>query len=369
MDLSLTSDDPATVDLKPLRTASYASGRVWFVMEDLPMQVLIRSVGVATLAALLTACGGGGPSSSNVPNLGFAANVPLDDTQRALQMIDPMAATPAGRLYVSNFSGRNVLVFATAHGNALLSVITGGGMTNPVNPALDATGKLYVPNGGPSNMGQHTVSVFDTANDNAPLAPVVVGKSGPPQVPIAVAVGAGKLYVASTGADGFGSHRLMVYSTAPRHERLQAVDGADLDGPFALAVGTSGKLYVANKTNNTVSIFDTLDGNEPLAQISDSSLNGPDGITISAGGLLYVANGADNSVSVFDTTNAYARVAIITGGGLTGPNGIAIDSGGKLFVANTGANSISVFDTLHGNAAQTPITGSGLNSPDGLAVH
>jgi YVTN family beta-propeller protein len=335
-----------------------------------------RPVGATLLAALLTACSSSGESSvsalptlaSPVSGLSSAATAAADDMQRALQMSDPDAGTHAGKLYVANFSGRNILVFDIAHGNAPLSPITGGGMTNPNNAALDSAGNLYVPNGGPSNIGSHTVSVFNTLQNNAPLVPITVGKAGPPQVPVAVAVAAGKMYLANTGADGFGTHRLMVYSTAAGHARLPDVTGPDIHGPFGLIVDSSGRLYVANKIAGSVDVFDTLDGNAPLHEITGSGLNQPDGLTISTDGLLYVANAGSNSVKVFDTKNGYALVSTITGGGLTAPSGIAIDAGGALFVANTSTNTISIFDTKNGNAPLPAITGNGLNFPDGLAV-
>jgi DNA-binding beta-propeller fold protein YncE len=58
-----------------------------------------------------------------------------------------------------------VLVFDTAHGNAVLPPITSDSFGTPFGLALDASGNLYV-------AGNNRVSVFDTRHANAQLPPI-----------------------------------------------------------------------------------------------------------------------------------------------------------------------------------------------------
>jgi YVTN family beta-propeller protein len=65
-------------------------------------------------------------------------------------------------------------VFDTAHGNAELPAITGGGLSEPDGVAVDPGCKLYI-----ANLGTNSVSVFDTAHGNAVLPAITGGLNGP----------------------------------------------------------------------------------------------------------------------------------------------------------------------------------------------
>jgi DNA-binding beta-propeller fold protein YncE len=128
---------------------------------------------------------------------------------------------------------------------------------------------------------------------------------------------------------------------------------------------SGGKLYVANQSNSTVSVFDGK-SHALLSVISDPSFHDTQEVGWSAG-RLYVANFDRNTVSVLDTTNNYALLQTIAGNGLNGPAGITVD-GGKLYVANALGNTISVFDVRNGYAPLPAIADANLNQPLGLAV-
>jgi YVTN family beta-propeller protein len=121
------------------------------------------------------------------------------------------------------------------------------------------------------------------------------------------------------------------------------------DGPVAQAVVPStGTLYVANLSDDTVSVIseasgDTVDtvstGSEPDAVLYDA-----------ADSDVYVANYADNTLTEFSTTDCSASVTSGCGttntypsGNLDGPTWLALD-GTSLYVANS-TNSVEVFDT------------------------
>jgi YVTN family beta-propeller protein len=260
-------------------------------------------------------------------------------------------------LYVTNqppsdWDGLTVSVFDTAHENAPLPTITGLG-DYAWGVAVDATGKLYV-----ANYYSNSVSVFDTAHGNAVL-PVITG--GGLDGPDGVAVDAsGKLYV----ANGTSANSMSVFDTAHGNAVLPAITGGGLYYPSAVALDASGKLYVSN-SDNSVSGFDTAHGNAVLPPITGGGLDAIEGVAIGASGRLYVSNFYGDSVSVFDTAHGNAALPPITTG-LDESRGLALDRSGKLYVINR--NSVLVFDTAHGNAVMPAITGGGLHYPLGIAV-
>jgi DNA-binding beta-propeller fold protein YncE len=87
-----------------------------------------------------------------------------------------VALDASGKLYVSN-NNDTISIFDTAHGNAPLPPITGGNNGYPDIPwglAIDASGKLYVANDVGGLHGNGSISIFDTAHGNA-LLPVITG--------------------------------------------------------------------------------------------------------------------------------------------------------------------------------------------------
>ncbi|MGC2175513.1 MAG: InlB B-repeat-containing protein, partial [Acidimicrobiales bacterium] len=120
-------------------------------------------------------------------------------------------------------------------------------------------------------------------------------------------------------------------------------------GPVAQAVVPStGTLYVANVTDDTVSVISEASQG---AVDTVSTGDGPEAVLYdAANGDVYVANSSSNSLTEFSTTDCNASV--ITGCGTTntysstdlvGPSGLALD-GTSLYVDN-GVNSVAVFDT------------------------
>jgi YVTN family beta-propeller protein len=224
-----------------------------------------------------------------------------------------------GKLYVTSWLSNIVSVFDTQHGNSPLPTITGGSLSSPIGVTVGADGKLYA-----ANINIRTVplpcncvSVFDTANGNTPLPPII---------------------------------------------------GGGLNQPFYVAVGANGKLYVSNDGDSTIRIFDTAHGNTPLAPITGGGLDAPSGMALDANGKLYVANAGSNTVSVFDTEHGNAPLPAISGG-LVNPRGVAIDAAGKLYVASNlpgPFGGVSIFDTAHGNASLPAIA---VGYPEGLAIH
>src|SRR5437870_1049933 len=106
-----------------------------------------------------------------------------------------VALDGAGNLYVTNFGCNNVLIFAAGSGNATL--IAGGntGLTDPAGIALDGAGKIYV-----ANPGNLSITVYGAgaSGDAMPIATIRGSNTGLTGGPYGIALdGAGNIYVAN----------------------------------------------------------------------------------------------------------------------------------------------------------------------------
>jgi hypothetical protein len=146
-----------------------------------------------------------------------------------------------------------------------------------------------------------------------------------------------------------------------------------LANPGDIRVDASGKIYVANIGNSSITTYAAgSSGNATPVQIiagTNTGLNGPAGITVDPSGNIFAANGPSASITVFapSANGNAAPIRTISGGntGLSNPKGIAV-AAGKLYVANVGNSSVTVYNaTANGNVtplqvlsgASTGITG------------
>jgi YVTN family beta-propeller protein len=280
----------------------------------------------------------------------------------------PGAPVQSAHLYITNSTENSVSVFDPAHLTAAPTTIAGG-LDYPAAVTVDAVGNLYVLNAhAPTNplgnlfLGNPSVSIFDGVHGYAAL-PTITGASLASASSLAIDA-SGKLYVPNSLFAGFAS--ISVFDTLHGDAVLPAITGGGLNAPFGVAVDSGGKLYVANTLGGSVSVFDTARGNAAEPAITSPGLC-PSGAAISASGKLYVGNPCDFSVRVFDTLHGNQALPSITGGNLQ-PSALALDPSGDLYVLNANG-SVSFCDTTLGNIAHTTVIsryGAGLN---GIAVH
>ena len=227
---------------------------------------------------------------------------------------------------------------------------------NPTSAAVDASGNVYIADG-----GDHTVRKIAAGGVVTTLA----GSSGQ-----------------GGSTDGTGSGALFLY-------------------PSAVAVDSSGNVYVADSGNNNIrkvtagGSVSTLAGNAGLTGSSDgigssALFNSPQGIAVDSLGNVYVSD-TDNS-SIRKVTSAGSVTTLAGAPGQTGgadgagssarfsyPVGLAVDSAGNIYVADfdnstirkvTSAGSVT---TLAGSAgASGDSDGAGaaarFNHPNGVTV-
>jgi hypothetical protein len=142
-----------------------------------------------------------------------------------------------------------------------------------------------------------------------------------------------------------------------------------LSGPDAIAFDPDGNLWVANVGSNTLIEFTAaqLVSGGNVAPAGDTisggatDLNFPFDLAIDTTGNIYVANYSGNSITVYDVGNQSGNVAPnqnIVGAAtlLSSPVGVAVDSASNIYVAQAG-NLLSFASGTTGNVAPT-ITGA-----------
>ena len=237
------------------------------------------------------------------------------------------------------------------------------GLFDPVGIALDGSGNIYVANDEGSLGSSFTpasVTVYPAGSSgNAAPSATISGDNTYLSEPTAIAIDStGKIYV----TEGFDAVVVFPKGSTGNATPSAIIDSnisgsvTDLDNPVAVAVDNLGNTYLANNgsqygRSDTVSVY--LPGSNsnvvPSATISGSNtgLGDPIGIAIdSVAGKIYVANFNNYSVTVYPVgTNGNASPSATISGFSTGlePIGIALDSGGNIYVADIGVDSVFVF--------------------------
>ena len=160
---------------------------------------------------------------------------------------------------------------------------------------------------------------------------------------------------------------------------VNGVTGATTGGdPVAQAVDPStGTLYIANKTSNSVSVDGEGGTNASSAgtasSVSTGSGSGPDAVALdSSDHKVFVAN-AGSTLTVFSSTacnqtttsGCASPTQIPSNGRLSAPDALAVN-GSTLYVGNTN-NTVAVYDATN-NGYVTTVTLPSLSHPTALAV-
>jgi DNA-binding beta-propeller fold protein YncE len=108
------------------------------------------------------------------------------------------------------------------------------------------------------------------------------------------------------------------------------------DTPHSIAMDNAGRIYVADRANNRVQIFNQ-DG-----QFIDqwTNLGTPWGLTVH-GDMLYVVDGTDNNCLLIAQLKDGKVVEKITG--LSNPTAVAVDSHGAIYVAEVNGKNVKKF--------------------------
>jgi len=268
---------------------------------------------------VLAACAHGGAEPPVMAPEGQSAIV----QPRSVADLTPTPA-PKPFSYVANTTANTIGKFAETENGNEAPVATLGGTTtklsSPTAVALDASGKIYAPN------GNNTITVYPA------------------------------------GASG---------NMAP----LKTISCGGLNHPSALALDASGNLYVANRSGNSVSIFSSsavncVSGNRIIVG-TNTGLAAPNGI-LEASGKIFVANQSGNSVTEYaaGASGDASPVAKIFGSltKLHFPAGITVDVQAHLFVANNTGITVYSAGAVNDAAPLRTIAGASTLITDALNV-
>jgi uncharacterized protein (TIGR03663 family) len=137
----------------------------------------------------------------------------------------------------------------------------------------------------------------------------------------------------------------------------QVVGDASLLGdPKGVAIGTDGRIVVADTRSHRIQVFDAT--GQHLMSIGErgqgpGQFNEPWGVAVDASGNVYVADTWNHRVQKFDATGSFllewgqqAQVSDATQNpaGFFGPRGIAAGADGSIFVTDTGNHRVIRFD-------------------------
>lgn len=138
--------------------------------------------------------------------------------------------------------------------------------------------------------------------------------------------------------------------------------GESSESNEAFGTPVSGKAFVTNAANNTLSIIDTVT-NQTLSTVSV----GANPVAVAVNNTLnraYTANSQADSVSVVDTIN-YTVLSTVNVG--SKPSAIGVNTqNAKVYVANYGSNSVTIID---GNTNQLAATINVGQKPNALSVN
>ncbi len=185
-----------------------------------------------------------------------------------------------------------------------------------------------------------------------------------------------------------------------------AANTANLNTPIAVALDSSGNIYIADSANNRIrkvtrstGKISTIAGNGAIQYAGDggaatsASLNTPYGVAVDAAGNVYIADFLNHAVR---KVNSSGNISTVAGTGIFGfsgdggpgasaqlnrPFGLAVDSAGNLFIADSNNYCVRKLDTsgnistVAGVATNSGFSGDGgpatqakMGSPYGIAV-
>ena len=347
----------------PIGVAVDSAGNV-FIQDFLNHRV--RRVSAAT-SIITTVAGNGGEGYTGDHSYGASAEINPSG----------IAIDKKGNLFISD--GAHGVVRRVDNSTGIITTVVGNGawgysgdgghataasLRENLGLTFDNLGNLYI-----ADAGNHVVRMVDTGGIISTVAGVdTAGYSG----------------------DGF------------------AATAAKLDSPSAVAVDTSGVLYITDYNNNVIrrvdtGIITTYAGVNALVaghtgdngMATDATLNYPHGIATDNHGNLFIADANNNVIRKVDQFGIITTVVgngtfgfggdlgYVTGANLFNPYGVAVDAAGHIFIAD--ANNERVRKTyyqtegvsnvaknaaiaVHPNPFSNQLTVSGLSKSDKVCV-
>ncbi|HTN81776.1 MAG TPA: IPT/TIG domain-containing protein, partial [Acidimicrobiales bacterium] len=348
-----------------------------------------------TTQVITTIAGGGSPVSGNGDGGDATAAVLNDPRGLAVN-------ATTGDLYIAE--GTTGLVRVVDAATSHIATFAGGGSGDPGGPATDvalfdvhsvavgASGDVYI--------GSSTVDVVDTSVDHV-LTVYPGGTTAFGSADALAFTAAGALLVGDSSAhllrsiDAVDPHT--VTTVAGNGNVQYSGDGADatdaeLSLPQAVAVDSTGNVYIADTQNTVVRRVDTAGKIATIAgtgvqgfaitegaPATSATLASPAGVAVNAGGDVYIADAFVGRVYRVDASTQ--AITTYAGGGSPGdgvgdggaataahleqPRGLALDAAGNLYIADYGAGRVRRVDVVTGKISTEAI----VNGPAAVALN
>jgi streptogramin lyase len=226
--------------------------------------------------------------------------------------------------------------------------LTGGGLSGPLNLAVDSTGNIWVAN-------EDGASVTKLSPNGVPLSGSTGFAAGVNPCGIAFDTN-GNVWVTSNADSS-----LTVLNPAGQPIFGSPITGGGLGLPEGVAASPDGDIWVAN-LNGHLSRFNATG----VAIGTGYAVgNDPFGLAVDSLGDVFVMNYENNTVSAFNSNGT--AITAPSGGSLSQPAGAAIDINGNLWAVNVEGASLTKF-TLGGTSSAAHFSGGGLNFSGGIAI-
>lgn len=240
--------------------------------------------------------GDGGPATS--AQLSFPGSIAVDSSGN-------IYIADSGNNRIRKISNGNISTVAgngTAGYTGDKAAATSAELNNPTGVAVDSSGNLYI-----ADTNNQVVRKVDTSGNITTFA----GDNG---------VGAG--YSGDTGT----------------------ATNAQLNAPTAVAIDSSGNLYIADANNNTIRVVTA--GTINTVSATSGTVIHPDGLAVDAAGNLYIAdtpnrrivklsNGVLTVVAGNETIGSAGDNGLAVNAQLYDPFGVAVDAAGYVYIADT----------------------------------
>ncbi len=150
--------------------------------------------------------------------------------------------------------------------------------------------------------------------------------------------------------------------------------GAELNGPYKVAIDAAGNVWVADAGSDSVSELDAATGfvTGSVFGPSGAGISLPTGIAIDLGGNVWISNYNGDTITELTAASSYSTGLNFapTGAALNSPLRIALDASGNVWAANYDGDSMSELTASSNYATGLNFApaGAALDYPTGIAV-